>query len=991
TSNQPGTNVCSITAQVSAFCSQEQANEVTAFYINDEFIGITSDNHCNGPPNENCVFCDIDTQQLDQKTIVLQEENVLKIHGYDSHAIVSLTLDCEKQYDSCENNLPPTIKTINNKTIRYDSSFTIDLWDFARDSDHRLSELTFSFLIDNNNLSCSLNNNRYLECSSSLLLGETVVWVGATDPCGDVGIQNFVVNIQNNSPTISIPNQEKCCSANLTKFINLKNYSMDEEKSLLTFNITGQSNSELINCFIEDNIYLSCSINYCDNNYSDITVQVQDIFSETNDTTFRISIMDCPPYLKKPFPDICLNENTNDVINLKEYFYDKEDGNNLTFSLTQTNTNNISCRLDNNYISCDVKTNAKTFNDLEITVNDSGNNSITEKMMIETNCFNNTDIDFYSDQKFFCLEDCTSHTQEITLVNNSDYVCFNFELEHDEYLNASLSNNSFCMNKNESRKLYFSVNTCNADNSFYDVKIVDNENDIELIFEYQIGGCSYFGEIEVKEFDGFVCSGDKKEFLVTIRNDSNEQKTLFLNAENQLLLPYFSKEKIFVPAFESRDVRLTINAKGAIGKHIVQLSAISGNYHIEKMLVVDVKDCSDIRERNFLIEVPNVCFDVSKGQTFESSFNVRRVSNDCIDCSFNEKSIQLAMYGLQNQLSKNIVSLSGTTSEKIFYSLKIPENASAGIRFVTVSGEELPVGPFAEVGFVQDEQICLNVLGTSASSINIRTESRDIIWCDSEIFEIEIINNGDFEETFSLSALQLPVGVNVNFSQQQVTVSKKSSKIIYVSVSTNTEAVVADGQSILIKLDGNVPLEAKIYFNIIGKPFFDNIEIMSYTSIIEMNSNSEKNYYIQIRNNSDLELKNLKISFENVPQGIEIEEKMISLIGPKEVLTLSGKVISKDINGNFSPLFVIEKVVDGLPNQLLNKKEFYIIVFSDQAFFGGLFGFNLFDYGNNSSGIFFMFIGVVGLLTLLLIIVILSVVFSASYSEKKEVWVGVEE
>ncbi|MDD3084223.1 MAG: hypothetical protein PHP82_04330, partial [Candidatus ainarchaeum sp.] len=324
---------------------------------------------------------------------------------------------------------------------------------------------------------------------------------------------------------------------------------------------------------------------------------------------------------------------------------------------------------------------------------------------------------------------------------------------------------------------------------------------------------------------------------------------------------------------------------------------------------------------------------------------------------------------------------------------KIPSDASAGTRFVTVSGQELPEGPFAEIGFVQDETICLNVLGTSSSSINLRTESKDIVWCDSEIFELEIINDGDFDETFSLSTLQKPVGVNVIFSEQQVTVPKKSSKIIYVSVSTTTDSSIAENQSILIKLDGRLKLESRIYFNIVEKPFFDNVEIMSYTQLIEMNSNSEKIYYIQVRNNTDFEIKNIQLSFENTPNGIEIEKKFIDSIKPKEVLTLSGKIVSNDVNGSFSTFFVLEKVIEGLPNQLLNKKEFQINVQSpsSQNVFSGLFGFNLLGFDDNGSSGFFIFIGVMGLLTFLLLIVILSVVFSASYSEKKEVWVGVKE
>ncbi|MDD4251184.1 MAG: hypothetical protein PHX27_03265 [Candidatus ainarchaeum sp.] len=1007
-SNQPGANICSIKVQVTAFHSQSQSNEKTALYVNGQHIGTTKDNYCNGPESENCTVCNMNTQYLESKTINLQENNILKIHGYDSHAIVAVTLDCTKQYDpnSCENNLPPTLKKINDKVIRYNSSFVLDFWDYAFDPspNHNLSKLDFNFSTSNNILDCSILDNRYLNCSSSTMLGDTEIELKVTDPCDASVTKKFKVTVENRIPLLNISNQQNSCSDNLIKIINLKNRSSDEEINLLSFEIVSQSNTDLLNCFIDENYYLSCEINSCDTNYSDIIINVIDVLGASSQASFRISLKDSTPYLSKPFPKICINQDSTNIINFKDYFFDKEDKNNLTFSLNQINKNDIDCSLNNNSLSCNIKTNSKTFNELEIIAKDSANNVLKEKLVIETMCFDTNGIDFFSEQKFFCLEECTSHTQEITLKNNESYACFDFDVLHQNYLNATLTNNKFCLNKNESRKVYLNVNTCNADRTFYDIKLKDYENNVELNFEYQIGNCNTFGDISVRESDGLVCAGTKKDFVVDIKNLSSQKQELFLNAENQLVLPYFSKDKITLEPFESREVLLTINAK-TLGKQSIQLSATNKNYHIEKRLVIDVKDCSNLKERNFLIETPSVCFDVTKGQIFESSFNVRRVSNDCINCSFNDKKIELAMFGLQNQLSNNLLSFVGTTSQKVFYSVKVPENISAGPIFLTVTGKEIASEPFEKTGFVQEEQICLNVKGTSNSSINLRTTSRDVFWCDSELFELEIINNGDFDETFDLSTIQKPIGVTINFSQQQVMVPKKSSKTIFISIATSPESIVADNQSVLIKLDGNIPLESRIYFNIKSRAAFEKIEIMSYTQLVEMNANSESNYYLQIRNNTDFDVKNLLVYFENVPQGMEIEQKIIDVIKSKQVITINGKIISKNIDGNYSPVFVIEKKVEGLENELLNKKEFYIIVssnsnsllgnFSNSSNISGLTGFtgsfglnsNMFENGS------FIIVNVLAFLTLLLVIVILGVYFSNNnYNNNYDnSWVEVRE
>ena len=101
TSTTPGVNICSINAKTTAMYDQGQGNEVTAIYVNGNHLATTADNYCNADTGGGCTFCGIDSQNLGQFTVTLEETNTLTVIGEDSHALIAVTLDCVPQYDPC--------------------------------------------------------------------------------------------------------------------------------------------------------------------------------------------------------------------------------------------------------------------------------------------------------------------------------------------------------------------------------------------------------------------------------------------------------------------------------------------------------------------------------------------------------------------------------------------------------------------------------------------------------------------------------------------------------------------------------------------------------------------------------------------------------------------------------------------------------------------------------------------------------------------------
>ena len=1011
TSNYAGVHSCRATVTVTAMHSQGQTNENTTIYVNGVNLGTTSDNYCNGGDSENCTFCGRDTQTLPSRNVTLNQNNTLRVYGHDSHAVVSVILTCNPSEDvtpvhNCSTNHTPQISSIQNQTINYNSSsnLSLDLWNYISDSDDLDRDLDLSMTQSGTSVSCTLNEDRYLTCTPNSTIGTTTINLAVVDSCNARATRSFTITTTNNAPTLNVSNLTRSCANNLTQLINLRNYSYDEEVSTLSYAIVSQSNTTLATCSITSGQYVSCIVNTCSDSYSDINISVTDIFGITRYDSFRLTLQNQAPTWVQSLTNQCINQPNNRIIDLNGYVTDLEDGNNITYSISdQTNTIDISCELENErYLSCENISNKKINNVITIRATDTRGAYSSSQVTISTNCFSNegdNNIIIESDIKGICLESCTSYSAQVKVSNYSEEKkCFDFYLESDpETLNYSLSNESFCLNEDETTYMSLSVNTCGSDTTNYDLYLIEDDQEIEMQFDLRIGNCQSFDGFRIEEFDGKICAGEKTTIPITIENRSDEEKTIYLSADNSMVLPYFEKEKIVLSDDEEKIVDLVINARTLkVGKYKITLGGDAPNYHIQKKLDIEVVDCTGI-DTAFIITNSDVCYNVQRGQFFQGSFKVKNVSNDgpCPECSDRTRAVDLFLGTTHYELSNKTPSLYYFEEKIIDYQIKIPESAQAGINFVTIDGKALPRGIFDDdLGNVLGSKICINVAGETNAGVILKTQTKDIDWCASEIFELEIQNTGDLDENFSLNATKLPKGVEVHFSEDKILVKRGETKIIYVSISTNPQAEIGDGQSVIINILGRKNLSTEIYFNIKEKPSFNDLEIVSLSTMISAYKNTQTTYSVVLKNNTERDLRNLKITFENVPNNVTFEEKEISLIAKGEIVQIVGELKVGDINGYFEPVMIITGT------NVINKKKLGLLVneFEENTgvFSGGLFGlftsqngplnglFSLFSFGENGGLLSGFSYGLIFIL--LAVILIIGLLSTRGTKSRKEVW-----
>jgi len=998
TSQTTGTHSCLVTVTVSAMHSQGQTNENSTIYINGVNMGTTQDRYCNGGASEGCTFCGRDTQTLQRKVLHLEQNNTITIEGHDSHAVVAVVANCTPTnevcvggncppIDPCANDLAPLIEDVPDKSIKYYESFKIDLWNYIKDYDDSLADLNIVPTVVGNNITCTLSESRYLTCNGTNNLGTARIDISVKDSCNKSATESFNVAVYNSPPRINVPDMEKSCANDLNRFLDLRPLAFDENVLDLNYTIISESNMTLIDCNVVDKYFLSCKVNNCAENYSDLVIRVTDIFGVSYDDPFRITLKNFAPTWNT-IPSQCINEAKTKFINLANYAYDVEDKNKLTYSITnQSNTNAVNCTIeDSNYISCTLSTNKNLSSVLTIKATDSNGKFATTTTTISTNCFDRNRITFEADNKGVCLEKCTTYGTQIKLANNTgERKCFNFDAESTPYnmLRVSVTPNEVCLNNGETTFITLNANTCGAEERAYQVKVFEIDSNLQMLFDFSVGNCNNFDGFRVTEFDGKICQGKEKSLTVFVKNISNSKKRVMLSADNAMVLPYFEKNYVDLEAGQEKSVQLFINARNLpLDYYNILLEGDADNYHISKRLEVEIVDCSEISKRTFSLSVPEVCYDVKRGQTLESQFSINRQNCDCAECYRNEKEFFFTLSGMPNELSYNSLMLLPSQGRTVGYTIFVPQNAPVGHTFLTLTGSDSQ-----EWGaFTEQKLICLNVLGENKGGLVVNTQSKDIIWCGSEIFEIELSNTGDFDANYTLSATDIPTGVNVSFSETFVIVKKGETKKVYIAVSTNPSSVVKDNQWFKVNVKGTIEMSARIYFNIKEKTSFDDIGILSATKQVDMKGNSKATYDIVIRNNTESTMKNVWVSFENIPKDVNIESVLIAELASGKVVTLSGTITAGDTNGYFIPVFVVSS------GQMVNKKPFGLYIEKNSfgqginGLFMGLFSFG--QFGDFSLG------GVIGVLFLVLLLILLVTIIISGVAiitkprKRKEVWLS---
>ncbi len=789
------------------------------------------------------------------------------------------------------------------------------------------------------------------------------------------------------APSLNIPSRTVSYADDLNKFIYLPDYSSDANILALNYSIVFQSDTGLANCVIDSNKYISCVINQIRDAESEIVVRASDDFNHYSEDFFTLNVRNFAPVWTTP-PAHCISDSNSRLVNLRNYISDREDKNSVSFSMIEaSNPQGINCFIeDDYYLSCSLSSNRHLTSTMKIRAVDSRGKDANLLYSVSSNCFdsnaNPSDASargFYLEAANYgiCLEKCNSYGTQMKLVNNTnERRCFDFDAESTPYnlLSVSVTPGVVCAAAKSTAYFTLNTNTCGAEERKYDIKVFAFDTNLSTTISAEVGTCNNFDGFRISETDGKVCRGESKEFSVMVRNTSSGTKTIRLLADNSMVLPYFTRQYLQLEAGQQKEARLVINAQYLdVGQYSISLLGDADDFHIQKRMNIDVVDCSEIVSRTFNLSVPSICYDVRRGQSIEGQFTISRPIINGDDCYYNPKTFGLRIGGLESELSYSSVTLNAGDGRAVNYTIKVPKDAASGKIYATLTASDGSEWN----SFRESKSICLNVAPESKAGLFVNTQSKDIVQGETEVFEVEAVNTGDLDSNYTLMVVDSPGSVNVSLSETSFVLKKGESKKIYAAVAVGLAAKAGNDKKVALKLKGPVEVSASIYFNILKKSFLDGIEILSSTNKVKMKGNSKASYSIVVRNNTDKELSNVVVSFENVPKDVNIESVTIASLLPGKSASVSGSIIAGDTNGVFEPVFVVSSA------DLANKKSFDLeIEYNPEKSGLGLLA-GLFGLGDLTPEA--MLIGVFAIIILIVFAGLVSVAARAPV-ESKEAW-----
>ncbi len=919
-----GTHECILTVESGGYgaAGQLQTNEEADFYVNGVLFGRTSDNYGNSFNEQYCG----PVEETFTGTVNLTATNTLTIDVDDSHLIISAELDCDLIGRNCASNMAPIVEEFDDELIDYTESVSYDLWDYVEDYDPEdyLSTLDFTYSQTGTSVSCTFDG-RDLDCDATTT-GTSTITISVTDGCNATTTESFNITVNNSAPVLRLEDQDLSCAEDLEQFIDLWDEVWDENVYSLDFNVTNQTNASDINCYVDNQHFLTCETYTCNEVSSTITVEATDEFGLTDEIDVVMSIVNQAPVWVDNMFSTCINEDTSRIYDLRDYADDSESGPDLEFSLIQSNSSLMNCYIENDYyLSCEGVSNLNGENELTITATDNRGASAADTVTISSNCFDN--VIFSADNMAVCMENFTTYAKSIDLENISvEEQCYDFYTEFDiEGVEASITPDTVCVQPGEKRTITLNINAYNSQMDDYQMSVLSEEGGLEMEFDVGIGTCTNFDGFFVEEFDRTICQGQKWELPVMVRNYTDEQKGIDIEADNSYLLPYFERDTVVVDANSEKKVTLMLNAKYApLGFYDIQLEGDAQNYHIAKNLELEVIDCSNMADRTFILEVPGVCSEVNKGDTFESYFTVKRTRDTCSNPR-DPVEINFKIFGMDYELGYESKEVECFEEEIIEYAVFIDEKEEAGTHFIKIRADD---GQFEEI-----KEVCINVLGTGDAQMLLLTSPKDVAQGTTEIFEIEVRNTGDFTEDFNLTASGMADGITVNFSEEDFTLASGERKIIYTAVTANCDEAIGD-TSIIVTLNGPETLTTEIRFKVVEAQYSENLEFLSYSSELAIKANTKGEYELIIRNNTNTDLTDITVSVEGAPVDVNFEEVIIPKIKAGETYTIIGEVSVGDTNGYYTASYVVSK------NNMINKQEFNIYIENEDnsGVFGGLFG-----------------------------------------------------
>lgn len=452
--------------------------------------------------------------------------------------------------------------------------------------------------------------------------------------------------------------------------------------------------------------------------------------------------------------------------------------------------------------------------------------------------------------------------------------CIDLETEQDDsYIDTSIGDDFICLNAGESTRVTVTVRTHNAPRGLQALILnaFSDEGDAYAFVSIYVGEEP---EIELVAYPSDICRGEQEYVNVLVRNNSDEFKEVRLQAENEMLLPYFERSRLNLVPFQEKYVELRLHPSpyNAEGRHYVSMYATTDYETVKKRIAVDVVECGEEERAEFSVRIDSGCFVAEKGEEERIYFKVENRLDE-------EQRVYFSVGGdLDARLSTYNAWLEEDEQREFYFNVFVDEEAR-------IKDYDLTLHVWNSDHSVEKE-VCIRPKKMHAIDVEIEKNDLVIRQCESAVFTVLLENLGDYSEDFELDIENDHRHIEAALSEDDLRIERRDSEKVYLSVNVLDQA--SEGSySLWLEVEANGErIEKQLRFTVVEEQAVTeapSLEIVSYASSLRMDENSEKGLSVTLRNNGEQALDGIAIDLYGLPQSISAGfERNISLLPGQE-------------------------------------------------------------------------------------------------------------
>jgi len=431
------------------------------------------------------------------------------------------------------------------------------------------------------------------------------------------------------------------------------------------------------------------------------------------------------------------------------------------------------------------------------------------------------------------------------------------DFDQEAYIEASLSRESLCLNESESTNITLTIRTENAPKGLYEILLeaVSDQDTAAAEISIFVGGEP---EIELVAFPNDLCRGRQETVNVLVRNNSDEFKQVELQAENEMLLPYFEKSSISLMPLQERYVELRVHPSpfSAVGRQYVSMFAVSDYEAVKERIAIDVEDCDPEEKADFSVRVSERCFIVEKGVDERIYFEVRNKEEE-------EQKVYFSVGGdLTARLETGSAWLEENEEREFYFDVKLANNAR-------VKDYNVVLNVWNSRHSVE-KQLCVKPEKEHSTNARLEENYLRVRQCESIVFTLILENLGDYTEDFYLSLENPYSEIEAELSEEDHSIERYDKKRVYVNVNALPDSVEGSYTiSLEIETDDET-FEKELNFKVLKKeheePATGGLSITAYASTVKIALDDKKPFIVSVKNNSADEMENISISLTGLPE-----------------------------------------------------------------------------------------------------------------------------